>query len=84
MIQPWQSPYRWLIGDSRGYKAALALGGEGVQVGTRIIASKECLGHINYKDIIVQAPESGTELVSLSRFRVRALLTPSPVRNHFP
>ena len=33
MIQPWQSPYRWLIGDSRGYKAALALGDEGVQVG---------------------------------------------------
>jgi enoyl-[acyl-carrier protein] reductase II len=64
------------IGDSRGYKAALALGAEGVQVGTRFIASKECIAHINYKDIIVQAPESGTGLVDLGRFRIRALLTP--------
>ena len=64
------------IGDSRGYKAALALGAEGVQVGTRFIASKECIAHSNYKDIIVQAPESGTGLVDLGRFRIRALLTP--------
>jgi len=64
------------IGDSRGYKAAMALGAEGVQVGTRFIASKECIAHTNYKDIIVQAPESGTGLVDLSRFRIRALLTP--------
>ena len=64
------------IGDSRGYKAAFALGAEGVQVGTRFIASKECIAHINYKDIIVQAPESGTGLVDLGRFRIRALLTP--------
>ena len=64
------------IGDSRGYKAALALGAEGVQVGTRFIASKECIAHINYKDIIVQASESGTGLVDLGRFRIRALLTP--------
>jgi enoyl-[acyl-carrier protein] reductase II len=64
------------IGDSRGYKAALALGAEGVQVGTRFIASKECIAHINYKNIIVRASESATELVDLGRFRIRALLTP--------
>jgi len=64
------------IGDSRGYKAALSLGAEGVQVGTRFIASKECIAHINYKDIVVQAPETGTGLLDLGRFRVRALLTP--------
>lgn len=64
------------IGDSRGYKAALALGAEGVQVGTRFIASKECIAHINYKDKIVQAAESGTGLVDMGRFRIRALLTP--------
>lgn len=64
------------IGDSRGYKAALSLGAEGVQVGTRFIASKECIAHINYKDIVVQTPETGTGLLDLGRFRVRALLTP--------
>jgi enoyl-[acyl-carrier protein] reductase II len=64
------------IGDSRGYKAALALGAEGVQVGTRFIASKECIAHNAYKEIILQAAESGTGLVDLGRFRIRALLTP--------
>ncbi len=64
------------IGDSRGYKAALALGAEGVQLGTRFIASKECIAHINSKDIVVQAPETGTGLLDLGRFRIRALLTP--------
>ena len=31
------------IGDSRGYRAAMALGAEGVQVGTRFIATRECI-----------------------------------------
>jgi enoyl-[acyl-carrier protein] reductase II len=64
------------IGDSRGYRAALALGAEGVQVGTRFIATKECIAHANYKDTIVQSPETGTALVDMGRFRIRALRTP--------
>jgi enoyl-[acyl-carrier protein] reductase II len=64
------------IGDSRGYKAALALGAEGVQVGTRFIATTECIAHATYKDIIVQAPETGTDLLDRGRLRVRALHTP--------
>lgn len=64
------------IGDSRAYKAALALGAEGVQVGTRLIASTECIAHANYKNIIVQSPETGTALVDFKRFQVRALHTP--------
>jgi enoyl-[acyl-carrier protein] reductase II len=63
------------IGDSRGYKAALALGAEGVQVGTRFIASTECIAHATYKDIIVQSPETGTELLDRGRLRIRALHT---------
>ena len=63
------------IGDSRGYKAAFALGAQGVQVGTRFIATKECIAHNNYKDTIVAAPETGTGLVDLGRFRIRALQT---------
>jgi enoyl-[acyl-carrier protein] reductase II len=64
------------IGDSRGYRAALALGAEGVQVGTRFIATQECIAHAVYKDTIVQAPETGTELLDVGRMRVRALNTP--------
>ncbi|MBU0514461.1 MAG: nitronate monooxygenase, partial [Proteobacteria bacterium] len=41
------------IGDSRGYRAALALGAEGVQVGTRFIATTECVAHQFYKKTIV-------------------------------
>jgi enoyl-[acyl-carrier protein] reductase II len=64
------------IGDSRGYRAALALGAEGVQVGTRFIAAQECIAHAVYKDIIVQSAETGTELLDVGRMRVRALNTP--------
>ena len=64
------------IGDSRGYKAAMALGAQGVQVGTRFIATKECIAHANYKETITHSKETGTRLVPLDRFRIRALHTP--------
>lgn len=63
------------VGDSRGYKAAFALGAEGVQVGTRFIATKECIAHDNYKGTILGAKETGTGLVDMGRFRIRALRT---------
>jgi enoyl-[acyl-carrier protein] reductase II len=63
------------IGDSRGYRAAFALGAEGVQVGTRFIATKECIAHDNYKATIVETKETGTGLVDMGRFRIRALRT---------
>ncbi len=63
------------IGDSRGYRAALALGAEGVQVGTRFIATRECTAHEQYKQTIISTPETGTELVNFGRFRIRALPT---------
>ena len=63
------------IGDSRAYKAALALGAEGVQIGTRFIATKECVAHSTYKNIIVDSDETGTGLVNMGRFQIRALRT---------
>ena len=63
------------IGDSRGYKAAFALGAQGVQIGTRFIATKECIAHNNYKGAILEAQETGTGLIDLGRFRIRALQT---------
>jgi enoyl-[acyl-carrier protein] reductase II len=64
------------IGDARGYKASLALGAEGVQMGTRFIATKECVAHEVYKNTIVDSDETGTGLVNMGRFQIRALRTP--------
>jgi enoyl-[acyl-carrier protein] reductase II len=63
------------IADSRGVRAALALGADGVQVGTRFIATQECVAHADYKERIVGSSEAGTVLVTLGRVRVRALRT---------
>jgi enoyl-[acyl-carrier protein] reductase II len=64
------------IGDSRGYRAAMALGAQGVQVGTRFIATKECIANGIYKKTIVDSGETGTGLVNMGRFQIRALRTP--------
>ncbi|MBT9177554.1 MAG: Nitronate monooxygenase [Firmicutes bacterium] len=45
------------IADGRGIAAALMLGAEGVQLGTRFICTTECEAHINYKEAIVGAGE---------------------------
>ncbi|MBT9153700.1 MAG: Nitronate monooxygenase [Firmicutes bacterium] len=45
------------IADGRGIAAALMLGAEGVQLGTRFICATECEAHINYKEAIVSAGE---------------------------
>ncbi|MEG1880694.1 MAG: enoyl-[acyl-carrier-protein] reductase FabK, partial [Oscillospiraceae bacterium] len=45
------------IADSRGVKAAFALGADGVQVGTRFICSDECKVHQNYKDMVTKAKD---------------------------
>ena len=48
------------ISDGRGLVAALALGAQGVWMGTRFIATKEARGHHNYKQKIVDIDEDGT------------------------
>jgi enoyl-[acyl-carrier protein] reductase II len=48
------------IADGRGLAAALALGAQGVQMGTRFVASAECIAHPNYKCKIVAARERST------------------------
>jgi enoyl-[acyl-carrier protein] reductase II len=46
--------------DGRGLVAALALGAQGVWMGTRFIASAEARAHVRYKDKIVEIDETGT------------------------
>ena len=45
------------VGDERAFLAALALGYDGVQMGTRFIATDECRVHPDYKRRIVEAGE---------------------------
>jgi len=48
------------IADGRGVAAALALGAEGVQLGTRFICAAECTVHPRVKEFIVRAKDRDT------------------------
>jgi enoyl-[acyl-carrier protein] reductase II len=48
------------IGDGRGLVAALALGAQGIQMGTRFVCSTECIAHSRYKQKILEAHDSST------------------------
>lgn len=52
------------IGDGKSMMAALALGAEGVELGTRFIATKECVdAHPAYKQALIDADESSTVVI---------------------
>ena len=46
--------------------AAMALGAQGVQMGTRFILSKECFVHENYKKVVASAKDRDTVITGLS------------------
>lgn len=50
------------IATGRGMLAAMVLGADGVQVGSRFAASFESSAHNNFKDTIVNTKEGGTQL----------------------
>ncbi|WP_338840776.1 NAD(P)H-dependent flavin oxidoreductase [Flavobacterium ginsenosidimutans] len=50
------------IATGRGMLAAMILGADGVQVGSRFAASIESSAHNNFKDTIVNTKEGGTQL----------------------
>ena len=62
------------IGDGRGMAAALALGAEGVQMGTRFALSKESTAHDNYKRAGVEATEDATRLIARRYIPVRVIV----------
>jgi nitronate monooxygenase len=66
------------FGDGRGLVAALALGAEAVNMGTRFMATKEAPGHPKVKEWLVQASERDT-LLLLRSFRntMRTLRNPT-------
>jgi len=62
------------IADGRGLVAALALGAQGVQMGTRFVASEECIAHPAYKQAIVDAHDRSTVISGQSTgYPMRAL-----------
>ena len=50
------------IATGRQMLAAMVLGAEGVQVGTRFVASEEASSHILFKEAVVKAAEGDTQL----------------------
>ena len=48
--------------DGKSMLAAMILGADGVQMGTRFVASKESSAHENFKDLILKAKEGDTRL----------------------
>lgn len=50
------------IGTGRQMLAAFALGAEGVQIGSRFVASVESSAHINFKNKVVEAKDGDTVL----------------------
>ena len=68
------------IGDGKGLAAALSLGASGVQLGTRLIATKEAPYHENYKEALLGATDEATVIVGRPFNRIRRLLkTPGSI-----
>ena len=65
------------IGDGKGLAAAFMLGASGVQMGTRLIATKEAPFHALYKMNLLQASGTDTAIVGRSVGRVRRILNTS-------
>lgn len=69
------------IVDGASMAAAFALGAEGVQMGTRMVAAAESPVHDNWKDAIVNASETDTVFLNrFSRPALRALRTERTTR----
>ncbi len=54
------------IGDARGFLAALALGADGVVMGTRFVATHECPADLRIKEWFVKGKETDTMIIQRS------------------
>lgn len=54
------------IADGRGMAAAMLLGAEGIQMGTRFVTAKESIVHENYKERIIKAKDIDSEVTGMS------------------
>jgi enoyl-[acyl-carrier protein] reductase II len=65
------------IVDGGGMAAAISLGADAVQLGTRFIASVECAAHPNYKNAILKAVDTDTIVAG------RAMVPTRRLKNRF-
>jgi enoyl-[acyl-carrier protein] reductase II len=61
------------IATGRQMLASMVLGAEGVQIGTRFVASEEASSHLSFKQAVVHATEGDTQLVMKKLTPVRLL-----------
>jgi enoyl-[acyl-carrier protein] reductase II len=61
------------IATGRGMLAAMALGADGVQIGSRFVASEEASANINFKKAIIDSKEGDTKLMLKQLTPVRLL-----------
>ena len=61
------------IASGKAMLAAFALGAEGVQIGSRFVASQESSAHIKYKEALIRTKEGDTEIRLKSVTPVRLL-----------
>lgn len=61
------------VADARGFVAALALGAEGVQIGTRFLAAAECIAPGNIKEAVVATIDTGTMVTARNLSPTRGL-----------
>ncbi len=54
------------IADGRGFAAAMMLGAEAVQMGTRFVVAKESIVHENYKKKLIGAKDIDSEVTGMS------------------
>lgn len=64
------------IATGRGVLAAMALGAEGVQIGSRFVATEEASSHINFKQRVLETNEGDTMLTLKELAPVRLLKNP--------
>jgi nitronate monooxygenase len=63
------------MADARGLVAALALGAEGINMGTRFLATQEAPVHANVKQALVEATERDTRLIMRALRNTERVLT---------
>ncbi len=61
------------IATGRGMLATMILGADGVQIGSRFVASNEASSHIHFKEKVVEAGEGATQLTLKELTPVRLL-----------
>ena len=54
------------IADGRGFAAAIMLGADAVQMGTRFVVANESIVHENYKDRVIKAKDIDSEVTGMS------------------